>query len=546
MFARRAAVVLLFSSLASFSAGGCGWISGLGVPQEIRDKGLLAALEKPMPLDQPFDGSYYLGHAIEHPAEMRALLDRMEEFAEGLEDPALRAAYAKSLAAGERSRTEAFDYFYLNQSGGLAESEKQYALWERIDDALAEGSEPELVEERLIALAVFVRHADPGAAARLTQAIRDGWNPASEKWPSVFSSIENPADLLWTDAWAAAARSDLDNALGKAILDRLSELHTPPAIHPFATPQGTATLVETMRQAQEPREFYVILGQFDLLDDETGKALWQAAKGRPDGLVRVEAAFLWFRRSGSQDALEVLKEAAGDERYAIAALNGLSRLGRIEDVPLPTGEALARAKAYQALSLYYGFLDAEAAQTTLTPMLSGRAKFEGDEMEVALFRYAMSAPAASPETEGATSDGLVIVDERLSLMPDETRPPEVAASADPYGQVPVAPLSATESMAEEDRSSLDLVCDRIKLDALHDEGCVTALDLLAAFHPNSRRAGMHDLFEVYGRYDELKQRMLDSDERWKSFDVPLEDLGFAFEPKADRVKNETLPVDDTR
>lgn len=542
MFARRLSVLFAVLPLASLGSVGCGWISDLGVPQEIRDKGLLTALEKPMPLDQPFDPGFS-ALQVEHPSEMRALLARMDEFAAGLEDPTLRAAYAKSLAAGEPSRSEAFYRLYLNQSGGLAESDKQYGKWERIDDALAQGSEPELVEERLIALAAFLRHPDPSAAARLTEAIRDGWNSESEKWSGVFVSIENPSDLLWTDAWTAASRSDLDNALGKAILDRLSGLSAPLAIHPFATPQGAATLVETMRQAEQPREFYVILGQFDLLDDETGKALWQAAKERSEGLVRVEAAFLWFRRSGSEDALEVLKEAAGDERYAIAALNGLSRLGRIEDVPLPTGETLARAKAYRAISLYYGFLDAEAAQTTLAPMLSGKAKFEGDEMEVSLFRYAMAAPAASPETGGATADGIVIVDERLSLMPDETLLPS-AAPNDPYLRPPSS--AETDIEAGVEQASLDLVCDRIKLDALHDEGCVTALDLLAAFHLNSRRAGMHDMLEVYGRYDELKQRMLAFDERWKVFDVPLETLGVPFASKAERSENETLPAEETR
>src|SRR5688572_21141389 len=100
MFARRAAALFLVSSVASFGAGGCGWISSLGVPQEIRDKGLLTELEKPMPLDQPFSASFS-GFQVEHPSEMRALLERMEEFAQGLEDPALCTAYAKSLAAGE-------------------------------------------------------------------------------------------------------------------------------------------------------------------------------------------------------------------------------------------------------------------------------------------------------------------------------------------------------------------------------------------------------------------------------------------------------------
>lgn len=538
MCVRRAAVVSLVSFLASFGAAGCGWISSLGVPQEIRDKGLLTALEKPMPLDQPLEGDF--GHSIEHPAEMRALLDRMEEFAEGLEDPALRTAYAKSLAAGERSRSSAYMYLYLNQSGGLAESPQQHALWERIDDALAKGSEPELVEERLIALSGFVRHADPSAAARLTQAIRDEWNLESPEWGDVFRSIEMPADPLWSDAWSVASQKDLDNAIGTAIVDRLSRLEARPAIDPFATPQGTATLARRMRQAKEPREYYNLLGLFQVLDEETGEALWQAAQERPAGLVRVEAAFEWFRRSGSQEALDAMKQAVGDERYAIAALNGLSRLGRLKEVDLPTGEALARAKAHYATAIDFRFIDAESEHVTLTPLVSCTATLERDEMQISLFGYALPPGVADPQSPAV--DGIVIVDERLELMPDETPAPNGAN--DPNSQ----PLPAAETGMEAGvaRTSLDLVCWRSKLEALHDEGCRTALDLLAAFHPNSRRAGILDIIEVYGRHDELKQRMLDSDERWQAFDVPLEELGVRIRPQAERARNETLPVDETR
>lgn len=537
MRARPAVVLLLGSFLTSFGAGGCGWISDLGVPQEIRDKGLLTALEEPMPLDQPFDPGFS-AFQVEHPSEMRALLARMEEFAEGLEDPALRTAYAKSLASGEPSRAKAFYALYLNQGGGLSESEKQRPLWERIDDALAEGSEPELVEERLIALAAFVRHSDPGAASRLTEAIRDGWNPESGEWSSVFASIENPSDSLWSDAWAAASQKDLDNALGHALLDRLSgnaPLHTG---HPFATPGGTKVLARLMRESQDPRELHNVLGQFQNLDEETGEALWQAAKERPLGLVRLEAAFEWFRRSGSQEALDTLKQAVADERYAVAALNGLSRAGQSEEVDLPTGEALARAKAHFAVALNYRFIDAESEQVTLTPLVSGQAKLGRDEMEVSLFGFAVPAGSFAPGSPAA--DGIAIVDERLELMPDETPLPDPAAN----GPYPQPPSAETGMEAGVEQTSLDLVCERIKLEELHDQGCVTALDLVAAFHPNSRRAGILDMFEVYGRYDELKQRMLDSDERWKAFDVPLEDLGFAFD--TDRTKKETLPVDESR
>ncbi|HEV7280110.1 MAG TPA: hypothetical protein VGN57_07860 [Pirellulaceae bacterium] len=538
MFARRASACCIVVVVA-ISTAGCEWISNLGIPQEIRDKGLLTELEKPIPLGQPFGGS--LGaHQVEHPAEMRALLDRMEEFAEGLEDPALRAAYAKSLAAGEPSRAAAFHSLYINQVGGLSESPKQHPLWERIDDALAQGSEPELVEERLVALAAFVRHPDPGSAARLTEAIRDGWNPESEHWESVFASMDDPSDRAWSDAWAAASQKDLDNALGRAILRRLSWDEAPPAIHPFATARGRELLARTMRESQEPQELYTLLGQFSHLDDETGEAIWQAAKERPAGHVRVGAAFTWFRRSGSPDALQALKQAAADERYAIAALNALSRAGRLEEVEMPTGEALARAKAHFVVAESYPFLDSESEQVTLTPLVSGQATFEGDEMEISTFRYTIPADVSFPQAPAA--DGLAVVDEILVLTPDETSPPDPGTN-DPYGSPVPSGESGPEAGAE--LTSVGLAFESTQVQQLYDEGCRTALDLLAAVGLHSRAGGMYGMTAVESRQDEVKQRLLAADDRWKQFDVPLEKLGFTFVPEAERLTQEASPVEES-
>src|SRR5262245_28257075 len=91
---RKWAVVAI--AFATVGTAGCEWISSLGIPKEIREKGLLTALEEPMPLDQPFDAGFS-GLQVEHESEMKALLARMAEFAEGLQNPAARDAYVQSL-----------------------------------------------------------------------------------------------------------------------------------------------------------------------------------------------------------------------------------------------------------------------------------------------------------------------------------------------------------------------------------------------------------------------------------------------------------------
>lgn len=500
-------MLLASATLTAVSLSGCEWIASLGVPTEIREKGLLTALEEPMPLDQPFDASFSQ-FQVEHESEMRALLARMAEFAEELQDPMLRETYVESLQAGGPSRARAFYALYLNQSGGIPSSDKQFALWERIDKALAEGDEPELLEDRIVALAAFVAHAEDVNAARLTAAIRDEWNPDSENWHLVFAAIFQPASNEWVEVWRTASQKNLDNAMGEAILQRLSWSGEPLVIHPFASPENLTLLTERLRKSNDPAEVDQAVGVIPTIQIDAAQRLWEAAKERPAGRARLQAAYEYWKWSHFTEVADYLKRVAAEEEgYAVLALDLLSRMGQMEGVELPTGEKLARAKAYQAVVDYVQTLDGAVEGIVLKPIASGEARFDGDDRKFAAFHYSVPSAILSPWSVGP--DGVVFVEESLVLPPDES----VAAEA---------VEASVETLPDVDAYAVQLTFDGQEVRSLRQNGGVTLLDLIAPYDPSLGGAlvpGSDPAAEPRGAL------LLQKDERWKAFDLPLDELG---------------------
>lgn len=512
----------LLSSLALIAASGCNWISDLTVDGEIREKGMLQALRRPIPLDEKMPPEAFL-HCIEHPAEMDAALDRLEDLADDLSDPTQRSAYAELRASGNPARTANFLTMFSLRDAGVGGDDRILELWERVDDALAAGDDPILVDDRVAVLAALVREGAPDAGSRLAEAIRDDWNPDAAPWISVMFFLGDPSDAKWSDAWAAASEKNLDNALGWALLRKLSEAENPPSVHPFATPQGMEMLTRNLRTTKNGDQAQLLLGQFGVLDEASAEILWQAAKERPQGLVRLQAAFEMFRRTKSAEALAEMKSAVKDERLALAALNYLSRCGQIEGIELPSGEALARAKAYHVVGIDNGFVDDEIAQATLEPLLSGPVRHDDEEFQLSLFRYSIPTEIVESLRVTEFNDGLAFVDDGLMLAPAETGP--------------VVDETGVECEDLSTGSSLMVTHAAGPLGHLRDAGCRTFLDLIAATDVPGNRYGSS---YAWGRNDEFKAELLAEDERWKAFDVTFESLDFAFPVEGDAAGTEGM------